>query len=70
MSSITAPSPAVDPDHPLVPATRGRRRTELIMLIFAFGLVAFAFANVGYSLKGRLPSSTSDCTSVWSWVIW
>jgi cell division protein FtsW (lipid II flippase) len=57
VSSITAPSPAVDPDHPLVPVARGRRRTELIMLIFAFGLVAFAFANVGYSLQGRLPSS-------------
>ena len=57
MSSITAPSPVVDPDHPLVPAARGRRRTELIMLIFVFVLVAFAFANVGYSLNGRLPSS-------------
>ena len=57
MSSITAPSPAVDPDSPLIPASRGRRRTELIMLIFGFALVAFAFANVGYSLKGKLPSS-------------
>ena len=55
MSSITAPSPVVDPDHPLVPAVRGRRRAELIMLIFAFGLIAFAFANVGYSLTGKLP---------------
>jgi len=60
VSSITAPSPVVDPDHPLVPAVRGRRRAELIMLIFAFGLVAFAFANVGYSLKGRLPSSMAE----------
>ena len=60
MSSITAPSPAVDPDHPLVPAVRGRRSTELVMLIFAYGLVAFAFANVGYSLKGRLPSSLAE----------
>ena len=57
MSSITAPSPALDPDSPVVPASRGRRRTELIMLIFGFALVAFAFANVGYSLKGKLPSS-------------
>src|ERR1700720_1485372 len=54
---MTAPPPAVDPDRPLVPASRGRRRTELVMLIFGFALVAFAFANVGYSLKGRLPSS-------------
>ena len=60
MSSITAPSPAVDPDHPWVPVARGRRRTELIMLIFALALVAFAFANVGYSLKGRLSSSIAE----------
>ena len=26
------------------------------MLVFAFALVAFAFANVGFSLKGTLPS--------------
>ena len=57
MSSITAPSPVIEPDGPLVPASRGRRRTELVMLIFGFALIAFAFANVGYSLKGRLPSS-------------
>ncbi len=30
------------------------------MLVFAFGLVAFAFANVGYSLKGRLPSGLAE----------
>jgi len=57
VSSITAPSPALDPDSPVVPGSRGRRRTELIMLIFGFALVAFAFANVGYTLKGKLPSS-------------
>ena len=57
MSSVTAPSPAVDPTGPLVPVARGRRRTELIMLVFAFALVAFAFANVGFSLKGKLPSA-------------
>jgi cell division protein FtsW (lipid II flippase) len=60
VSSITAPSPVVDPDHPLVPAARGRRRTELIMLVFAFVLVAFAFANVSYTLKGRLSSSLAE----------
>jgi cell division protein FtsW (lipid II flippase) len=57
VSSVTAPSPVVDPDYPLVPAARGRRRTELIMLVFAFALVAFAFANVSYTLKGRLSSA-------------
>jgi cell division protein FtsW (lipid II flippase) len=60
VNSITAPSPVVDPDHPLVPAARGRRRTELIMLVFAFALVAFAFANVSYTLKGRLSSSLAE----------
>jgi len=60
VSSITAPSPTVDPTGPLVPVTRGRRRTELIMLVFAFALVAFAFANVGFSLKGKLPSGTAE----------
>jgi cell division protein FtsW (lipid II flippase) len=64
VSSITAPSPAVDPAGPLVPAARGRRRSELIMLVFAFGLVAFAFANVGYSLKGRLPSGLAEYMGV------
>ena len=60
VSSITAPTPAVDPDHPLVPVAPGRRGAELIMLVFAFALVAFAFANVGYSLKGALPASIAE----------
>jgi cell division protein FtsW (lipid II flippase) len=30
------------------------------MLVFAFALVAFAFANVGFSLKGTLPSGTAE----------
>ncbi len=56
MSSITVPSPAVDPTGPMGPMSRSRRRTELVMLVFAFALTAFAFANVGFSLKGKLPS--------------
>ena len=56
MSSITAPSPAVDPTGPLPPASRSRRRTELIMLVFAFALVIFALANVGFTLNGKLPA--------------
>ena len=56
MSSITTPTPAVDPTGPLAPVSRSRRRTELIMLVFAFALVAFAFANVGFSLNGKFPS--------------
>ena len=59
MSSITAPSPAVDPTGPLPPASRSRRRTELIMLVFAFALIAFALANVGFTLKGGLPAGAA-----------
>ena len=59
VSSITAPSPAVDPTGPLPPASRSRRRTELIMLVFAFALVAFALANVGFTLKGGLPAGAA-----------
>jgi cell division protein FtsW (lipid II flippase) len=39
------------------------------MLIFAFGLVAFAFANVGYSLKGRLPSSLAEYLGAFAVII-
>jgi cell division protein FtsW (lipid II flippase) len=42
------------PDSP-VPLPRGRRRTEVAMLVFAVALVAFAYANVGFGLKGKLP---------------
>jgi cell division protein FtsW (lipid II flippase) len=59
VNSITAPSPAVDPTGPLPPASRSRRRTELIMLVFAFALVAFALANVGFTLKGGLPAGAA-----------
>ncbi len=52
MSSITMPSPALG-SQPPDDAPASRRRTELSMLLFAFGLVAFAFANVAFSLKGQ-----------------
>jgi len=56
MSSLTMPSPAVGSQPPEeVPASR--RTTELWMLLFAFGIVAFAFANTGFSLKGQHPST-------------
>ncbi len=60
MSSATAPSPAVDPTGPLLPAARSRRRTELLMLLFAFALVLFAFANVGFTLKGAKTSGIAE----------
>jgi cell division protein FtsW (lipid II flippase) len=47
------------PDPP-VPMTRGRRRTEVAMLVFAVALVAFAYANVGLGLKGSLPSGMAE----------
>jgi cell division protein FtsW (lipid II flippase) len=65
VSSITAPVPAVDPGGPMVPEGRSRRRTELIMLVFAFALVVFAFANVGFSLKGTLPSGIAEYMGVY-----
>src|SRR6516225_4089268 len=50
------PSPALGSQPPEeVPA--GRRRTELSMLVFAFGVVAFAFANTALSLKGQQVAS-------------
>jgi cell division protein FtsW (lipid II flippase) len=56
MSSLTMPSPAVGSQPPEeVPASR--RTTELWMLLFAFGIVAFAFANTGFTLKGQHPST-------------
>jgi cell division protein FtsW (lipid II flippase) len=59
VSSVTAASPAVDPSGPQAPAGP-RRRTELTMLVFAFALTAFAFMNVGFSLKDKLPSGLAE----------
>ncbi len=39
---------------------RGRRRTELLMLAFAIGVVLFAYANVGFGLNGKLPSGLAE----------
>ena len=57
MSSVaTSDNPAVGgvPDSP-VAMPRGRRTTEILMLVFALGLVAFAYVNVGLGLKGSVP---------------
>jgi cell division protein FtsW (lipid II flippase) len=35
---------------------QGRRRTELLMLIFVVGVVLFAYANVGLGLNGKIPA--------------
>ena len=40
----------------VLPLPRGRRGAELIMLVFAIGVVLFAYASVGLGLNGKLPS--------------
>jgi cell division protein FtsW (lipid II flippase) len=39
-----------------VPLPAGRRRTELLMLVFAIGVVLAAYASVGLGLNGKLPA--------------
>jgi cell division protein FtsW (lipid II flippase) len=39
---------------------RGRRQTELLMLIFAVGLVLFAYASAGLGLNGKLPAGLAE----------
>ena len=39
-----------------VPMPRGRRRTELAMLVFAVAVVLFAYASVGLTMTGRIPA--------------
>jgi cell division protein FtsW (lipid II flippase) len=52
LGSITAPSAVPG----VVAMPRGRRRTELSMLIFAVAVVMFAYAAVGLGLNGKIPS--------------
>jgi cell division protein FtsW (lipid II flippase) len=40
-----------------VPMTRGRRRTELLMLAFAVLVVVLAYAATGLGLNGKIPAS-------------
>jgi cell division protein FtsW (lipid II flippase) len=61
VSSLTLP-PAAAPDQPGQSlddqaAAAGRRRSELTMIAFAVGVVAFAFINVGLSMKGQNPGT-------------
>ena len=50
------PSPALGSEPP-EEATAKRRSTELWMVLFACGIVAFAFASTAFSLKGQHPST-------------
>jgi cell division protein FtsW (lipid II flippase) len=53
---MTMPSPALGSEPPEGAAAR-RRPTELWMVLFACGIVAFAFASTALSLKGQHPST-------------
>jgi cell division protein FtsW (lipid II flippase) len=53
------PSPALG-GQPQEEITAGRRRTELSMLVFVFGLVAFAFTSTALSLKGQHASTIAE----------
>ena len=44
------------PSRRAVPLPRGRRSTELAMLGFAVGIIAFAYAAAGLGLNGHMPS--------------
>jgi cell division protein FtsW (lipid II flippase) len=65
VSAVTSPS-----DQPLgaaalagpdgtpasAPLPQGRRRTELLLLLVVVGIVVFAYASVGFGLKGQVPA--------------
>src|SRR3984957_1465268 len=53
---MTMPSPALGSEPPEEAAAK-RRSTELWMVLFACGIVAFAFASTAFSLKGQHPST-------------
>jgi cell division protein FtsW (lipid II flippase) len=44
----------------VVPMSRGRRQTELLMLVFAVGLVLFAYLSVGLGLNGKVPAGLAE----------
>jgi cell division protein FtsW (lipid II flippase) len=64
LSAVTSPGQPFDADagagqdhQPAAgPMPRGRRRTELLMLIFVVGVVMLAYANVGLGLNGKVPA--------------
>jgi cell division protein FtsW (lipid II flippase) len=49
--------PAALGSQPPEEAPAARRSSELLMTVFALGIVAFAFASVAFSLKGQRPST-------------
>jgi cell division protein FtsW (lipid II flippase) len=59
VTAVSSPSarPAADA---AVAMPRGRRQTELLMLIFAVGLVLFAYASAGLGLNGKIPAGIAE----------
>jgi cell division protein FtsW (lipid II flippase) len=50
---------AAHADRPVL-MPRGRRRTELLMLVFAIAIVLLAYTAVGLGLRGKLPGLPAD----------
>ncbi len=59
MTAISSPSARSEADA-AVAMPRGRRQTELLMLIFAVGLVLFAYASAGLGLNGKVPAGLAE----------
>jgi cell division protein FtsW (lipid II flippase) len=56
VTAISSASASAGIADPAVAMPRGRRTTELAMLIFAVALVLFAYASTGLGLNGKLPA--------------
>jgi cell division protein FtsW (lipid II flippase) len=61
VTDYTTPTPVVAGQ----PAA-GRRSAELTMLAFAVAITAFAFANAGYGLNGKLPSKMFEYLAIYA----
>jgi cell division protein FtsW (lipid II flippase) len=55
VTAISSASGARPAAEPAVAMPHGRRRTELLMLVFAVAVVLLAYASVGFGLNGKLP---------------
>jgi cell division protein FtsW (lipid II flippase) len=55
MTGLSAAYPSPTELDRRAPMPRGRRRTELLMLVFAVVVVLCAYASVGFGLNGKLP---------------
>jgi cell division protein FtsW (lipid II flippase) len=71
VTAVTAHSGAgaqATPDAP-APMPRGRRSTELLMLIFAVGVVLAAYASAGLGLNGKLPAGLVEYGAAFAVVV-